>query len=131
MKNVNKFLPESEETQKGHMRTQHQGVQYNKAAAQQDAPLVQSKDDRGTRLSAAQTGDSPPNRTSNSEEPEAAPIPNKKDIFIAIYKTCDTIYTDQTGKFPHTSGRGNKYQMTIHNIYRNSTWVKPMKNKTK
>ena len=26
VKNVNKFVPESEETQKGHMRDQHQGV---------------------------------------------------------------------------------------------------------
>ena len=59
------------------------------------------------------------------------PIPKNKDIFIAQYKTQDTIYTDQTGKFPHTSSQGNNYQMVIHDIDGNSTWVKPMRNKTK
>ena len=117
--NVNKFFPESKETQKVHMCTQHQSVWFTKATAQQAAPL-----------SASQTGDSPPNKTANSEEPEAVPIPKRRDIFIALYKTCDTIYTDQTGKFPHASIRGNKYQMLIHKIYGNLSWVEPMKNKT-
>ena len=58
------------------------------------------------------------------------PIPKRKEIFIALYKTRYTIYTDQTGKFPHTSSRGNNYQMIIHEIDGNSTWVDPMKNKT-
>ena len=102
VKNVNKFFPESEDTQKGHMRTQRQGVRSTKAASQQAGQLVQSTDDLRTRLSADHTGYSPPNKTANSEEPEALPIPNKKDIFIAIYKTRNTIYTDQTGKFLHT-----------------------------
>ena len=119
VKNVNIFFPESEETQKGHMRMQRQGVQSTKATSHKAAPL-----------SAAQTGDSPTNKTANSEEPEAVPIPKRKDIFIALYKTCDTIYTDQTGKFPHASIRGNKYQMLIHKIYGNLSWVEPMKNKT-
>ena len=55
-KNVNKFFPELEETPKGHMRTQHQGVRSTKAMSQQAAPR-----------SASQTGDSPPNKTANSE----------------------------------------------------------------
>ena len=58
------------------------------------------------------------------------PIPKSKDIFIALYKTRDTIYTDQTGKLPHTSSQGNNYQMVIDEIDGNSTWVEPMKNKT-
>ena len=103
--NVNKFSPESEETQKGHMCTQRQGVQSTKATAQQAAPL-----------SAAQTGYSPPNKTSNSEEPESVTITKIKEIFIDLYKTCDTIYPDQTSKFPHNSSRGNIYQMPIHKI---------------
>ena len=78
------------------MRTQRLGVRSTNATAQKAVPL-----------SAAQTGDSPPNKTENSEEPEAAPIPKRKEIFIALYKTRDTIYTDQTGKFSHTCSRGN------------------------
>ena len=117
--NVNKFSPESEETHKGHMQTQRQGVQSTKATAQQAAPI-----------SAAQTEDLPPNKTANSEEPEAVPIPKRKDIFLAIYKTHDIIYIYQTTKFPHTSRQGNTYQMLIHKIDGNLTWVEPMKNKT-
>ena len=58
-------------------------------------------------------------------------IPKSKEIFIALYKTRDTIYTDQTEKFLHTSSRGNNYKIVIHEIDGNSTWVKTIKNKTK
>ena len=51
-------------------------------------------------------------------------------IFISVYKPRDTIYTDQTGKLSHTSTRGHNYQMVIHEIDKNSTWIIPMKNKT-
>ena len=119
LKNENKFLPESKQTQKGHMRMQCQGVRSTKSAAHQAVPL-----------SADQTGDSQPNKTSHSEELESAPIPKRKDIIIALYKTRDTIYTDQNGKFPHTLIQVNNYQMVIHKIDGNSTWVEPMKNKT-
>ena len=39
------------------------------------------------------------------------------------------MFTDQTGKFPHSSSRGNNYQIVVHDIDRNSTWVEPMKNR--
>ena len=39
------------------------------------------------------------------------------------------MFTDQTGKFPHASSRGNNYQIVVHDIDSNSTWVKPMKNR--
>ena len=47
-----------------------------------------------------------------------------------MYDTKETMYTDQTGKFPHRSMFGNKYQMILHKIDVNSTWIEPMKNKT-
>ena len=40
------------------------------------------------------------------------------------------MYTDQTGKFPHSSIRGNNYQMIIYEIDGASTWVEVMKNRT-
>ena len=40
------------------------------------------------------------------------------------------MYKDQTGKFPHSSSRGNNYQMIIHEIDGASTWVEVMKNRT-
>ena len=40
------------------------------------------------------------------------------------------MYTDQTGKFPHSSSQGRNYQMIIHDIYGASTWVEVMNNRT-
>ena len=96
--NVNKYFPESKETQKGHMKSQRQGVHSTK--------------------------------TQKSTRALPVPIVKKKDIFISLYNPRDTIYTDQTGKFPHASSRGCNYQMIIHEIDGNSTWVDPMKNKS-
>ena len=39
------------------------------------------------------------------------------------------MYTDQTGKFPHASSRGNNYQMVIHEIDGSHTWIEVMKNR--
>ena len=57
-------------------------------------------------------------------------LSKQKDIFISLYNPHDTIYTNQTGKFPHASSRGYHYQMIVHKIDGNSTWVEPMKNKS-
>ena len=78
-----------EETQKGHIKSQCQGVRSTKTQQATRAPPV--------------------------------PIVKKKDIFISLYNPCDTIYTDQTGKFLHASSRGYNYQMIVHNINGNST----------
>ena len=40
------------------------------------------------------------------------------------------MFSDQTGKFTHTSIKGNNYQIIVHEIDCNSTWIKPMKNRT-
>ena len=58
------------------------------------------------------------------------PLLSPKDIFISVYDPRATIFTDQTGKFPLRSSRGNHYQMVVHDIDSNSTWVEPMKNRT-
>ena len=39
------------------------------------------------------------------------------------------MYTDQTGKFPHSSSLGSNYQMILHEIDGASTWVEVMNNK--
>ena len=69
-------------------------------------------------------------KTQQSTVAVPVPIAKQKDIFIALYNPRDTIYTDQTGRFPHASSRGYHYQMIIHEINGNSTWVEPMKNKS-
>ena len=40
------------------------------------------------------------------------------------------MFSDQTGKFLHTSSKGDNYQISLHKIDGNSTWIDPMKNKT-
>ena len=47
-----------------------------------------------------------------------------------MYETRETMYTDQTGKFPHTSSRRNRYQMILHYIDSNTIWVETLKDKT-
>jgi hypothetical protein len=36
-------------------------------------------------------------------------LPQQHDIYIKTYDTRNTLYTDQTGKFPHVSSRGFQY----------------------
>ena len=60
---------------------------------------------------------------------QAPTIPKQEDIHITIHNTLDTIYTYQTGKFPHISSRGNRYQMISYHVDSNSVWVEPMKNR--
>eukprot|EP00804_Cyclotella_cryptica_P008991 CCRYP_003100-RA/>CCRYP_003100-RA protein AED:0.31 eAED:0.29 QI:0/-1/0/1/-1/1/1/0/525 len=58
------------------------------------------------------------------------PLPQLHDIFIRTYDTHSTLYTDQTGKFPHLSSQGNRYQMILYHVDSNSIWAEPTKNKT-
>eukprot|EP00804_Cyclotella_cryptica_P006783 CCRYP_019522-RA/>CCRYP_019522-RA protein AED:0.43 eAED:0.43 QI:0/0/0/1/0/0/2/0/364 len=58
------------------------------------------------------------------------PLPQLHDIFIRTYDTHSTLYTDQTGKFPHLSSKGNRYQMILYHVDSNSIWAEPTKNKT-
>lgn len=58
----------------------------------------------------------------------AAPIDN--DIVVDVHDTNDTMFTDQTGKFPHLSRWGNRYQMVFYHVSSNSVCVEAMKNIT-
>ena len=49
---------------------------------------------------------------------------------MKVYHVKRTLFTGQTGKFPQISIRGNKYQMALHEIDSNTTWVEPMPNRT-
>ena len=63
-------------------------------------------------------------------EKQAQPIKKKNNILISVYDTNDTMYTDQTGKSPHVSSRGNRYQIVAIHIDTNSIWVEALKNRT-
>ena len=42
----------------------------------------------------------------------------------------EKIHTDQTGKFPHLSIKGNRYIMVAQNIEANYIFMDPMKNRS-
>jgi len=65
-----------------------------------------------------------------SEDVSKPALAEKNDIMMDTYDANETMYTDQTGCFPHTSSRGNRYQMIAFHVDSNSIWVDPMKNRT-
>jgi hypothetical protein len=40
----------------------------------------------------------------------------------------NTLYTDQTGRFPVVSSLGNRYVMVLHHVDSNSSWIEGLKN---
>jgi hypothetical protein len=103
VENINKFFPESEETQKGHMRQQRQGVRSTKMV-DEDA---------------------------TSEGFQQAPGIKHKDVYFWVYDaTKRTMYTDQTGRVPIVSSRGNKYIMVAVELDGNYIDCEPMRDRT-
>jgi hypothetical protein len=82
VENVNKHYPETNETDKGHMKMQRMNV-------------------RSTKICDV------------AHEEAQIPSPKKNNVYIHIFNAHDTVYTDQTGSFPITSSRGNKYIMVM------------------
>jgi len=95
---VRRHFPESDETQKGHMKRQRQGV-------------------RSTRVR-------------EEPEPDLPAIPKAKHIYIKIHNVHETMHTDQTGRFPATSSRGNQYVMVLVEEDGNFIDAEPMKNRS-
>ena len=95
---VRRHFPESNETQKGHMKRQRQGV-------------------RSTRVN-------------DEKESHVPAIPKAKDVYIKIFNSSETMHTDQTGRFPATSSRGNQYIMVLVEVDGNFIDAEPMKNRS-
>ncbi len=95
---IRHHFPESDETQKGHMKRQRQGVRSTKVREE--------------------------------TEPNLPAIPKAKDIYIKIYNVSETMHTDQTGRFPATSSRGNQYVMVLVEVDGNFIDAEPMKNRS-
>ena len=104
MENVNTHFPEYEEKQKGHIQNQRQGVQSTKVLS--------------------------PQKTQLTSEAKFHPEDKRRDVFLTVYDSKETIYKDQTENLLHRSSQGNKYKMILHKIYGKSTYIEPMKNKT-
>ena len=105
---VHKHFPESDETQKGHMKQQHQNVRSTKV--KQNATNNGGGDD-------------------DDRDDQIKPQTKLKDVYIKIYLANDTVHFDQTGHFPATSSSGNKYIMVLVEIDSNVILVEPMKSR--
>ena len=93
VKNVYKHFPESEETQRGHMRSQPQGVRSTQ-------PTPSSDNVKDGHLNPAE--------------------PKHQDFIVKVYNVKQTLYSNQTGQFSKTSSRGNTYQICLHEIDSNT-----------
>ena len=109
IKNVTNHLPESKETQLGHMKNQRQNIRSMK--------------NRFPTTAAPQQGQG----TSPFFPPTAL---QNNNMYLRVYKTRDTVYTDQTGKYPHTSSRGKKYRTILRDFDSNTTWVETLRDRT-
>ena len=98
-KRVKKYYPETAATPKGHLNQVRQNIRSTKPT-----PF---------------------------EEPETSKLrgKKKKDVYMSVYNMREKIYSDQTGKFPKTSLRGNKYIMVMVEVDSNVILVEPMKSR--
>jgi hypothetical protein len=106
---ISKHFPNSDETQKGHMKGQRKGVRSTKVK-----PAIEIKIEQGQE-------DAPPTLIA---------IRKLNDIFVKIYELVETIHTDQTGAFPVTSQRGYRYITVGIHIDANYIFCETMKNRT-
>ena len=98
---VDKYFPESAATQKGHMKKQRQNV-------------------RSTKIRVL-------TEQSNPKQEQQRP---HREVYIKIYNAHDTIYTDQTGRMPIVSNRGNRLVMVIFEVDSNYIDAEALKDST-
>ena len=75
------------------------------------------------------------NASHNSPEAHESPTISEttediNDIFIKVYNHTHTVYTDQTGKFPFISIRGQQYMVVSHHVDSNWTLIKITSHRT-
>ena len=101
---VNKYLPNTEATVKGHIRQQYKGTQSTK---------IKQEVFRSTQ-----------------HEPQEILTKITNQIFLKVTEFSNKIYTDQTGHFQVTSSHGYKYIMIAYDYDSNNIWSEPLKSRT-
>jgi hypothetical protein len=64
------------------------------------------------------------------EETTSAATPKEMEVYIKIHNASEMMHSNQTGRFPATSSRGNQYVMVIVEVDGNFIDAEPMKNKS-
>ena len=99
--NVRKYYPETIETPIGHMAQTRKNVRSTKP------PTTPFETCQGRGLIGRK----------------------ERDIYTQIYNVHNTMFSDQTGKFPKRSLRGRKYIIVMVKIDSNAILVEPMKSR--
>ena len=111
---VRRHFPDSDETNKGHGRRTPSGLRSTKKTQATTPPPVEEPED--------------------DVEDEHNITIKEKTIFCKVYdieeEATQKIWTDQTGRFPKQSNRGNQYIMVLVESDSSAILVEPMKNRT-
>jgi hypothetical protein len=113
---INRYYPDSNETIKGHLKGQRQGTRSTKQIALEK--IIKNEE---VRIKIEGKG-SPFHQI---------PITKTHEAFFRIDDLTNSIHTNQTGAFPFTSQRGNKYIMVVIHLDANYIFVEPMRNRMK
>jgi hypothetical protein len=111
---ISKHFFDSNETQKGHMKGQRQGLQSTKQKA---LDYIMAKE-KNIKIKPG------------TENTPQSHIKHHDNMFIKIMDHANTIHSNQSGAFPFTSYHSNRYKMAAIQISANYIFCKPMKNKT-
>ena len=57
-------------------------------------------------------------------------IPKAKEVYIKVHNATETMHSNQTGRFPATSSKGNQYVMVLVEVDENFINAEPMKNRS-
>ena len=114
---INRYFPDSDETIKGHLKGQRQGIRSTKQVA-----LEKIIENEEVRIKIEGEG---------SPFHQVPTISKTHEAFFRVDDLTDSIHTDQTGAFPFTSQRGNRYIMVAIHLDANYIFVEPMRNRTK
>ena len=109
-KMIHRHLPDSNETIRGHLKGQQQGIRLTKQKV-----LNKLFEMAATSLQSATL---------------KAPIVKHSDKFMFIEDLSNIIHLDQMGGFPYRSQRGNRYIMVAIHLDANYMFTELMKNKT-
>jgi len=113
---INRYFPDLDETIKGHLKGQRQGIRSTKQLALDK--IIENKE---VRIKIEGEG-SPFHQI---------PITKTHEAFFRIDDLTDSIHTNQTRAFPFTSQQGNRYIMVAIHLDANYIFVEPMHNRTK
>eukprot|EP00978_Attheya_sp_CCMP212_P016489 scaffold43259_cov66-Attheya_sp.AAC.2 len=106
VENVRKHLPKSDATIKGHLDHTRKNIRSTQV------PIKDIKDE-------------------NNDIPTQEPSTEQTNMmFLAIEETTNKVYTNQTGRFPVRSSRGNQYFLVLYCYDAIAILTEPIKNRT-